>query len=171
MKKSVQPEARPYCVQPWRPKRITNLKSCETRKRRNDPSTPARRNIVDCPFYTFKYKFDELPLDPAKAYIEEKIGKLADIMWCLNAFFLFASSLAHMQVDQIVGRCNKELDFHIYQMDHVKWEYEECDDDSLQELKLEDIVMPQKFEMLKDKKDHKYAFNSRGECLHTHTLR
>lgn len=68
-----------------------------------------------------------------------------------------------MQVDQIVGRCNKELDFHLYHMDHVKWQYEECDDDSLQELKLEDIVMPQKFEMLKDKKEHKYSFNSRGE--------
>ncbi|XP_054732574.1 dynein axonemal heavy chain 3-like [Anastrepha obliqua] len=143
MKKTIRPESTPYCVQQSKPRRIKNGKRCEVDKRRTNPSTPVRRNIVDCPFYTFKYKFDDLPLDPAKAFIEEKI--------------------AHMQVNQIVGRCNKELDFHLYEMGHeVKWSLEECDDESIQDLKLEDIVVPQKMGLLKNKKEHQYSFNARA---------
>lgn len=33
-----------------------------------------RRQIEDVPFYKFKYKFDELPLDPARPFILEQIS-------------------------------------------------------------------------------------------------
>lgn len=33
------------------------------------------RNIEDAPFYLFQYKFDDLPLDPAKEFITEQISK------------------------------------------------------------------------------------------------
>jgi len=72
-------------------------------------------------------------------------------------------TIAHMQTDKIVGRCNREFDFHRYDLDNVKDEYDECDDDSLQELQLEDIIMPEQFEMLRDAKDHTYNFDSTGK--------
>lgn len=34
-----------------------------------------KRHIEDVPFYKFEYKFDELPLDPARSFILEKIGE------------------------------------------------------------------------------------------------
>lgn len=71
--------------------------------------------------------------------------------------------LAHMQTDTIVGRCNREFDFHVYDLINTKDEYVECDDDSLQELELEDIVMPEQFEMLRDAKDHSFNFDKTGE--------
>lgn len=69
-----------------------------------------------------------------------------------------------MQNDTIVGRCNREFDFHTYDLVNVKDVYIECEDDSLQRLRLQDIVMPEKFEMLRDAKNHEYNFDSRGEC-------
>lgn len=33
------------------------------------------RNIEDAPFYRFRYKFDQLPLDPAKEFILEQISE------------------------------------------------------------------------------------------------
>lgn len=35
-----------------------------------------RRPIEDVPFYKFEYKFDDLPLDPAKPFILEQISKI-----------------------------------------------------------------------------------------------
>lgn len=73
--------------------------------------------------------------------------------------------VAHMQSNFITGRCNKELEFHSYEMDKVKWQYEECDDDSLRSLQLEDIVMPETFEMLRERKQHFFGFGGRcGVC-------
>lgn len=66
-----------------------------------------------------------------------------------------------MQSDVITGRCNKELDFHHYEMDKVKSlsAQDDCDvDDSVEDMQLEDIVMPQKFEMLRNRKQHFYGF-------------
>ena len=34
-----------------------------------------KRHIEDAPFYSFKYEVGELPLDPAKEFILNKIGK------------------------------------------------------------------------------------------------
>lgn len=34
-----------------------------------------RRHIEDVPFYKVQYAFDELPLDPIKSFIVEKIRK------------------------------------------------------------------------------------------------
>lgn len=68
-----------------------------------------------------------------------------------------------MQTDTIVGRCNREFDFHLYDLINTKDEYDECDDDSLQELVLEDIVMPEQFEMLRDAKNHAFSFDSTCE--------
>lgn len=34
-----------------------------------------RRHIEDVPFYKVQYAFDELPLDPIKSFIIEKIRK------------------------------------------------------------------------------------------------
>lgn len=34
-----------------------------------------RRHIEDTPFYKFQYRFDELPLDPLRPFILEKIRK------------------------------------------------------------------------------------------------
>ncbi|XP_058823709.1 dynein axonemal heavy chain 3 [Topomyia yanbarensis] len=36
----------------------------------------AKRNIEDVPFYKFVYRNDELPLDPARNFIEEQISKI-----------------------------------------------------------------------------------------------
>ncbi|XP_053695545.1 dynein axonemal heavy chain 3 [Sabethes cyaneus] len=36
----------------------------------------AKRNIEDVPFYKFVYRRDELPLDPARSFIEEQISKI-----------------------------------------------------------------------------------------------
>ncbi|XP_055637886.1 dynein axonemal heavy chain 3 isoform X3 [Toxorhynchites rutilus septentrionalis] len=36
----------------------------------------AKRHIEDVPFYKFVYKRDELPLDPARSFIEEQIAKI-----------------------------------------------------------------------------------------------
>lgn len=33
-----------------------------------------RRPIEDVPFYKFEYKFDDLPLDPARPFILEQIS-------------------------------------------------------------------------------------------------
>lgn len=36
---------------------------------------PQKRHVEDVPFYQFKYKFDELPLDPAFEFIRDHVGK------------------------------------------------------------------------------------------------
>uniref|UniRef100_A0A1I8MKN2 AAA+ ATPase domain-containing protein n=1 Tax=Musca domestica TaxID=7370 RepID=A0A1I8MKN2_MUSDO len=97
------------------------------------------RPLVDCQFYNLKYEFDELPLDPVKEFIVEKTS--------------------HMQSDVITGRCNKELDFHRYEMDKVNTGNREIDDDGLDDIELDNIVMPEKFEMLREKKDNFYGFS------------
>lgn len=38
-------------------------------------TTIKKRNIEDVRFYKFKYGFDDLPLDPARTFVQEKIGK------------------------------------------------------------------------------------------------
>ncbi|XP_030372078.1 dynein heavy chain 3, axonemal [Scaptodrosophila lebanonensis] len=137
--KKVAPDRRPYCdsrlqdVQVRR-KRTLHLPRVSKAHKKGD-----RRPLNDCPFYNLTYRFDELPLDPVKEFMMEKIS--------------------HMQTDNIVGRCNREFELHSYEMVDVKTLYEECDDDSLKDLELEDIVMPEKFEMLRDAKDHKYNFD------------
>lgn len=35
------------------------------------------KQLVECPFYNYVYSFDDLPLDPAKEFILEKICKLS----------------------------------------------------------------------------------------------
>lgn len=37
------------------------------------PKPKAKRHIEDVPFYKFVYQKDELPLDPARGFIEEQI--------------------------------------------------------------------------------------------------
>ncbi|KAI9575216.1 hypothetical protein GQX74_014935 [Glossina fuscipes] len=74
MKKAkIQPEQRPLC-RPQRKRHSRFYKPiCAV------PTTDAtsahlqRRPLVDCPFYSLKYSFDELPLDPVKDFIMEKI--------------------------------------------------------------------------------------------------
>jgi len=121
-----------------------------------------KRQLNDCPFYNLTYGFDQLPLDPVKEFLQEKICKAP---LCHFNFPQLNTNLylAHMQTDKIVGHCNREFDFHRYDLDNVKDEYDECDDDSLQELQLEDIIMPEQFEMLRDAKDHLYNFDSTGK--------
>jgi hypothetical protein len=34
-----------------------------------------KRHIEDVPFYRFQYKFDDLPLDPARDFIQIQISK------------------------------------------------------------------------------------------------
>ncbi|XP_036671579.3 dynein axonemal heavy chain 3 isoform X3 [Drosophila suzukii] len=140
MQKKVAPERRPYCDprlqdDKLRRKRTLHLPRVSQAQKKGD-----KRQLNDCPFFDLKYGFDQLPLDPVKEFLQEKIS--------------------HMQTDKIVGRCNREFDFHRYDLDNVKEEYDECDDDSLQELQLEDIIMPEQFEMLRDAKDHTYNFDS-----------
>ncbi|XP_055840841.1 dynein axonemal heavy chain 3 isoform X1 [Episyrphus balteatus] len=53
-----------------------------------------RRHIEDLPFYRFEYQPDDLPMDPAKGFLIEKISR--------------------MQEDTIVGKCNVEMNFHSY---------------------------------------------------------
>ncbi len=38
------------------------------------------RHIDDVPFYSYKYGADDLPLDPAKSFIEQKIRKFETII-------------------------------------------------------------------------------------------
>lgn len=37
-----------------------------------------KRHIEDVPFYAFKYSEGDLPLDPARSFIQEQIGKKRD---------------------------------------------------------------------------------------------
>ncbi|TDG53310.1 hypothetical protein AWZ03_000125 [Drosophila navojoa] len=139
--KKIAPERRPYCDPRladanFRRKRSMNLKQ---QSGTEGAKKTGKRPLNDCPFFDLKYGFDELPLDPLKEFLLEKIS--------------------HMQNDTIVGRCNREFDFHIYDLVNVKDVYKECDDDSLQKLRLQDIVMPEQFEMLRDAKDHEYNFD------------
>ncbi|XP_043071483.1 uncharacterized protein LOC6558889 isoform X2 [Drosophila grimshawi] len=142
--KKIAPERRPFCD--------PRLHDASFRRKRNRhkeapgnvevAKKSGKRPLNDCPFFDLSYKFDELPLDPIKDFLLEKIS--------------------HMQNDTIVGRCNREFDFHQYDLVNVKEAYDECDDDSLLEMELEDIVMPEQFEMLRDAKDHAYNFNGQA---------
>jgi dynein heavy chain len=38
-----------------------------------------KRHIEDVPFYKFEYKFDDLPLDPARPFILEQIGNYSKV--------------------------------------------------------------------------------------------
>ncbi|KAM7358169.1 uncharacterized protein ACRADG_003223 [Cochliomyia hominivorax] len=145
MKKVIktQPEHRPYC-KPQRRQKIINRPAeeilCKTERKSMMAAQLKPRPLVDCPFYNLKYKFDELPLDPVKEFIIEKIS--------------------HMQSNAITGRCNKELEFHQYDVENVEMNDGDNDEgDNLLEVQLEDIVMPQKFEMMRNKKLHFYGFN------------
>uniref|UniRef100_A0A1B0B0B8 Dynein heavy chain 3, axonemal n=1 Tax=Glossina palpalis gambiensis TaxID=67801 RepID=A0A1B0B0B8_9MUSC len=64
----------------------------------------------------------------------------------------------HMQSDVVTGRYNIELEFHKYEVVHVKWKYDDCDDDSLKDLQLSDIVLPESFEQLRTIPDFHYGF-------------
>ncbi|KAI8118299.1 hypothetical protein CVS40_10053 [Lucilia cuprina] len=154
MKKVIktQPEKRPYC-KPQRRQKIINRPAeealCKTERKTLVAAQLKPRPLVDCPFYNLKYKYDELPLDPVKEFIIEKIS--------------------HMQSNAITGRCNKELEFHQYDIENVvALQSDECTDDynndvddNLLKLQLKDIVMPQKFEMLRNKKLHFYGFDGK----------
>ncbi|KAI9588136.1 hypothetical protein GQX74_003982 [Glossina fuscipes] len=63
-----------------------------------------------------------------------------------------------MQSDVVTGRYNIELEFHKYEVVHVKWKYDDCDDDSLKDLQLGDIVLPESFEQLRAIPDFHYGF-------------
>lgn len=43
--------------------------------KRSNKKPTKRRNIEDIPFYLFEYGADDLPLDPAKPFILQKIRK------------------------------------------------------------------------------------------------
>lgn len=44
-------------------------------KRFNKAKPKEKRHIEDVPFYKFEYKFDQLPLEPARPFIMEQIGE------------------------------------------------------------------------------------------------
>eukprot|EP00099_Drosophila_melanogaster_P002538 NP_001137885.1 dynein, axonemal, heavy chain 3, isoform E [Drosophila melanogaster] len=140
MQKKVAPERRPYCDPRLQDDKLRRKRTLHLPRVSQAQKKGEKRQLNDCPFYNLTYGFDQLPLDPVKEFLQEKIS--------------------HMQTDKIVGHCNREFDFHRYDLDNVKDEYDECDDDSLQELQLEDIIMPEQFEMLRDAKDHLYNFDS-----------
>lgn len=80
MKKVIksQPETRPYCKPHGRQKiinRPAEESRCKAERRTLVAAQLKPRPLVDCPFYNLKYKFDELPLDPVKEFIIEKICK------------------------------------------------------------------------------------------------
>lgn len=74
--KKIAPERRPFCDPrladaKFRRHRMLHLK---------DPAVEivkkgGKRPINDCPFYNMQYGFDELPLDPIKDFLQEKICK------------------------------------------------------------------------------------------------
>ncbi|XP_075163707.1 uncharacterized protein LOC142236338 [Haematobia irritans] len=136
--KKIQTEHRPFC-RPQRRQKIINRPTADSLCHKGLMSGQTKpRPLVDCPFYNLNYNFDELPLDPVKEFIVEKIS--------------------HMQSDTITGRCNKELEFHRYEMDKINTEYMTCEDDVVSTIQLEDIKMPDKFEMLRDRNEHFYGF-------------
>ncbi|XP_070136648.1 dynein axonemal heavy chain 3 [Drosophila bipectinata] len=140
MQKKVAPERRPYCDPRLQDDKVRRQRTLHLPRTSQAQKKGDKRQLNDCPFFDLKYGFDQLPLDPVKEFLQEKIS--------------------HMQTDSIVGACNREFDFFSYDLDNVKEKYDECDDDSLQELQLDDIVMPEQFEALRDAKDHTYNFDS-----------
>ncbi|XP_075164298.1 dynein heavy chain 3, axonemal [Haematobia irritans] len=141
--KKIQTEHRPFC-RPQRRQKIINRPTADSLCHKGLMSGQTKpRPLVDCPFYNLNYNFDELPLDPVKEFIVEKIS--------------------HMQSDTITGRCNKELEFHRYEMDKINTEYMTCEDDVVSTIQLEDIKMPDKFEMLRDRNKHFYGFQDSDE--------
>lgn len=85
MKKVIktQPEQRPYC-KPHRRQKIIKRPAaealCRTERKTLVAAQLKPRPLVDCPFYNLNYKFDELPLDPVKEFIIEKICKSIKIV-------------------------------------------------------------------------------------------
>ncbi|KAH8333342.1 hypothetical protein KR067_000853 [Drosophila pandora] len=140
MQKKVAPERRPYCDPRLQDDKVRRQRTLHLPRSSQAQKKGDKRQLNDCPFFSLTYGFDQLPLDPVKEFLQEKIS--------------------HMQTDSIVGACNREFDFFSYDLENVKEKYDECDDDSLQELQLEDIVMPEQFEALRDAKDHTYNFDS-----------
>lgn len=45
-----------------------------------------KRPLEDVPFYKFEYKFDDLPLDPAKPFILEQISRFRNLFDSLVSF-------------------------------------------------------------------------------------
>lgn len=45
-----------------------------------------RRRIQDIPFYALEYGRDDLPLDPAKPFILEQIGRLINIIAIISFY-------------------------------------------------------------------------------------
>lgn len=159
-----QPEQRPFCKPQKRQKIIKRPAEetvCKAERRALVAAQLKPRPLVDCPFYNLNYKFDELPLDPVKEFIIEKICKSIKIIIIVlfEKRFHIIFLTAHIQSNAITGRCNKELEFHKYNVENVELQHDECYDGNLYELQLKDIVMPQKFEMLRDKRLHFYGFD------------
>ncbi|KAH8365499.1 hypothetical protein KR093_001425 [Drosophila rubida] len=137
--KKITPENRPFCDPRLEDAKYRRRRFVPPRLSRESTKKTGKRPLNDCPFFDLKYEFDELPLDPVKDFLLEKIS--------------------HLQNDTIVGRCNREFDFHKYDLENVKDEYEPCEDDILEHLKLTDIVMPEKFEALRKGQHQKYNFD------------
>lgn len=98
-----------------------------------------RRHIEDAPFYAFQYDSEDLPLDPAKELILNKIGRFllsSRFNQCIQNFFP-----VKLQEDKTVGICNVELNFHKHRTNVEAVLPTEFFDDQ---------VMPERFEMLMD---------------------
>lgn len=55
---------------------MTTRKTTKNCKEKMKPKKAIKkRNIEDARFYKFEYGTDDLPLDPARQFIQEKIGK------------------------------------------------------------------------------------------------
>ncbi|XP_062127566.1 dynein axonemal heavy chain 3 [Drosophila sulfurigaster albostrigata] len=137
--KKIPPERRPYCDPRLEDTKYRRQRGLHIKHASETQKKTGKRPLNDCPFFDLKYEFDQLPLDPVKDFLREKIS--------------------HMQNDTIVGRCNREFDFHMYDLENVKDKYEECDDELLKDLQLSDIVMPEQFETLLEHQATKYNFD------------
>lgn len=83
-----------------------------------NPDSTKERKLVDCPFYHYKFGFDTLPLDPAKAFIIEKKCMCIHIYICTPGvctpyiiYVLFDFFAAHLQNKAKLGYYNNELNF------------------------------------------------------------
>lgn len=73
MQKKVAPERRPYCDPRLQDDKVRRQRTLHLHRSSQAHKKGEKRQLNDCPFFNLTYGFDQLPLDPVKEFLQEKI--------------------------------------------------------------------------------------------------
>lgn len=73
MQKKVAPERRPYCDPRLQDDKVRRRRTLHLARVSQAQKKGEKRQLNDCPFFNLTYGFDQLPLDPVKEFLQEKI--------------------------------------------------------------------------------------------------